>query len=66
MHLHASPSFTFGREEDLSVAYLRSVLNFLGVIEQKTVLLHGDKPELGEKMEFEAARQKLLALARRF
>ena len=66
MHLHASPSFTFGREEDLSIAYLRSVLKFLGVAEQETVLLHGDNPERGDIIEFEAARHKLLALARRF
>ena len=66
MHLHAGPSIAFGREEDHSVAYLRSVLNFLGVAEQKTVILHGDNPEHGDIIEFEAARHKLLALARRF
>ena len=66
LHLHATPSFTFGREHDLSVAYLRSVLNFLGVADQKTVLLRGDNPECREIIEYEAARRRLLTLARRF
>jgi FMN-dependent NADH-azoreductase len=42
VHLHAGPPFKFGQEQDLSVAYLRSVLNFLGVADQETVLLGGD------------------------
>lgn len=66
LHLHASPSFTFGREQDLSITYLRSVLNFLGVADQETVLLDGDDPELGDKDEYETARRRLLELARHF
>lgn len=66
LHLHAGPPYKFGQEQDLSVAYLRSVLNFLGVADQETVLLSGDHPEQGIKGEYEAARQRLLRLARRF
>jgi FMN-dependent NADH-azoreductase len=67
LHLHAGPSFTFGREQDLSVAYLSSVLNFLGIADQEKVLLQGDNPERGATIkEYEAARRRLLALARRF
>jgi FMN-dependent NADH-azoreductase len=66
LHLHAGPSFAFGGEQDLSVVYLRSVLNFFGVADQETVLLEGDDPERGAKEKYEAARRGLLELARRF
>lgn len=66
LHLHAGPPFKFGQEQDLSVAYLRSVLNFLGVAAQETVFLKGDDPEQGAKEEYEAARHNLLELAHGF
>jgi len=66
MHLHAGPSFKFGQEPDLSGAYLRSVLSFLGVTHQEAVLLDGDNPDQGSGEEYEAARRRLLELARRF
>ncbi len=56
----------FVQEQDQSVAYLRSVLNFLGVTDQETVLLEGDDSEQGTKEEYEAARRRLLELAQRF
>ena len=66
LHLHAGPPYKLGHEQDLSVAYLRSVLSFLGVANQETVLLEGDHPGQGAREEYEAARRKLLELARRF
>lgn len=66
LHLHACSPHGFVQEQDLSVAYLRSVLNFLGVADQETVILDGDHPEQGTKEEYEAARRRLLELARRF
>ena len=66
LHLHAGPPFKFGQEQDLSVAYLRSVLSFLGVAHQETVLLDGDDPDQGSREEYEAARRRLLELAQRF
>jgi len=66
MHLHAGPLYKFGLEQDLSVAYLRSVLNFLGVAHQETVLLEGDEPDHVSREEYEAARQRLLELAHHF
>jgi len=66
LHLHASPPYKFGQEQDLSVAYLRTVLSFFGVANQETVILEGDHPEHGTKGEYEAARRRLLELARRF
>jgi len=66
LHLHASPAYKFGQEQDLSVAYLRSVLSFFGVANQETVILEGDHPEQGTKEEYKAAGRRLLELARRF
>jgi len=66
LHLHAHPPYKFGHEQDLSVAYLRSVLNFLGVTAQKTVLISGDEPKLGFKEDHESARRMLLELAHCF
>ncbi len=43
-----------------------SVLGFLGVEDQETVLLQGDDPEQGAKEDFEAVRRSLLTLAQRF
>jgi FMN-dependent NADH-azoreductase len=66
LHLHAGPSFVFEQEQDLSAAYLRSILKFLGVADQEIMLLAGDHPEQGIKEEYEAARQRLLTMARDF
>lgn len=66
LHLHAGPSFKFGQEHDMSVPYLRSVLSFLGVADQKSVLLKGDEPDRVSGEEQEAARSRLLELAHRF
>ena len=66
IHLHATPLHKFGQEQDMSDAYLRSVLGFLGVTDQETVLLEGDDPEQCHKEEYENTRRRLLELARRF
>ena len=66
LHLHASPPYKFGQEQDLSAPYLRSVLSFLGVTDQETVLLEGDDPERISEGEHEKARHRLLELAQRF
>jgi len=66
LHLHAGPLYRFGKEQDRSLGYLQSMLSFLGVTDQETVLLEGDDPEKGSKEEYEAARHRLLALARGF
>ena len=66
LHLHAGLPYKFEQEQDLSVAYLRSVLNFLGVTDQEEMLLEGDDPEQGSKEEYETVRLRLLELAQRF
>jgi FMN-dependent NADH-azoreductase len=54
------------QEQELSVAYLRSLLNFLGVTDHETVILEGDDPERASGVEHEKARHRLLELAHRF
>jgi FMN-dependent NADH-azoreductase len=66
LHLHAAPPFPVGNEQDQSAPYLRSMLSFLGMTDQETVIIRGDDPELGSAAEQEEARQRLLKLARRF
>lgn len=66
LHLHAGPPYEFGQEQDLSVAYLNSVLNFFGVTAQEKVSLQGDDPERGAHGEYQAVRCKLFEVARRF
>lgn len=66
LHLHAGPPYEFGQEQDLSATYLSSILNFFGVTSQETVFLQGDDPERGPQGEYDAARRKLLEVARRF
>jgi len=66
LHLHATSPFRVGRESDLSVPYLSSVLNFFGITAQESVLLRGDRQEQGDQQEYEAARRDLLQLAHRF
>ena len=66
LHLHAGSPYAFGQEQDLSVAYLRSVLNFFGVADQESVLLQRDDMEQGSNGGFEEVRHRLLELARHF
>jgi FMN-dependent NADH-azoreductase len=66
IHLHARAPFRYGTEADLSVPYLRSVLNFLGVKEQETVVVAGDNPEVDVCEDYEMARRRLMDLALTF
>ncbi len=66
LHLHACSPYKFEQEQDQSAAYLRSVLNFLGVTDQETMLLEGDDPAQVPRKEHEKTRRRLLELARRF
>ena len=66
LHLHSCAPYKFVKEQDQSVAYLSSVLNFFCVSDQEKVLLVGDDPEQGSKEEYQEARCRLLELAQRF
>ncbi len=65
LHLHAGQPYGLGQEQDLSVTYLSSILNFFGVTAHETVLLRGDDLK-GSQEEYEKARRTLLKVARRF
>jgi FMN-dependent NADH-azoreductase len=66
LHLHAGPLHKFGQKQDMSGAYLCSILGFLGVTDQETVFLEGDDPERVSVGNHEKARHRLLELARHF
>jgi FMN-dependent NADH-azoreductase len=66
LHLHASPPYEFGQEQDRSVSYLSSVLHFFGVTAQETVIIQGDDPAQGSEQEYQAARRKLSDIVRHF
>ena len=66
LHLHADQPFAFGHEPHQGVPYLRSMLNFFGVIDQQTVLLEGDTLEQGADEAYETARHRVLKIAHRF
>jgi FMN-dependent NADH-azoreductase len=66
LHLHACSPHNFVKEQELSAAYLRSVLSFLGATDHETMLLEGDDHEQGAKDEYDTVRHRLLELARRF
>jgi len=64
LHLHALGPHKFGAENDLGAPYLSSVLNFLGVNRQTTVLLEGsDDPAKVPARTSHAERKMLLNLA---
>lgn len=66
LHLHACSPHNFLHEQELSVAYLRSLLNYLGVTDREALILEGDDPERASGVEHEKARHRLLELAHRF
>jgi FMN-dependent NADH-azoreductase len=66
LHLHACSPHNFVQEQELSVAYMRTVLTFLGVTDHETVILEDDNPERVSGGDHEKARQRLLELAQRF
>jgi len=66
LHLHACSPHDFVQEQELSVAYLRTLLNSFGVADQETAILQNDDPEQGSEEEYETVRLRLLELAPRF
>jgi FMN-dependent NADH-azoreductase len=63
LHLHACSPHNFEQEQELSVAYLRTLLNCFGVADQQTAILRNDDPEQGSQEEYETVRRRLLELA---
>lgn len=59
LHIHSSGGFHFGKEEDHSVPYLRSIMNFMGVEDFNAIVLEGVDavPEKEEEFKMLATRQ---------
>jgi len=67
LHLHSLGAICYGKEEDLSGSYLRSVLNSLGVEKQLTVQMEGsDDPRRQDPDRLSRWRRECLALAAQF
>lgn len=57
LHIHSSGGFHFGKEEDHSVPYLRSIMNFMGVEDFNAIVLEGVDAVPAKEKEF-----KMLAI----
>ena len=59
LHIHSSGGFHHGKEEDHSVPYLRSIMNFMGVEDFNAIVLEGVDavPEKEEEFRMLATRQ---------
>jgi len=59
LHIHSSGGFHHGKEEDHSVPYLRSIMNFMGVENFNAIVLEGVDavPEKEEEFKMLATRQ---------
>jgi FMN-dependent NADH-azoreductase len=59
LHIHSSGGFHHGKEEDHSVPYLRSIMNFMGVEDFNAIVLEGVDAVPEKEKEF-----KMLAIQR--
>lgn len=67
LHIHSSGGFHYGKEEDHSVPYLRSIMSFMGINDFETIVIEGIEilPELAEQFK-SMAIEKVLRVASRF
>jgi len=67
MHIHSSGGFHFGKEEDHSVPYLKSVMAFMGITDFESIVIEGVDAFPDRAEEFKsAAAQKARDMAARF
>lgn len=67
LHIHSTGGFHFGREEDHSVPYLRSIMNFMGIESFEAIVLEGVDAAPQRAQEFMSrAVEKALEAATRF
>jgi len=66
LHVHSSGGFHYGKEEDHSVPYLRSIMNFMGINDFETIVVEGVDavPEKEEEVKKLAIRQAIAAAAK--
>jgi len=67
LHLHSSGGFHYGKEEDHSVPYLKSIMNFMGIENFEAIVVEGVEaiPERAEEFNRQAI-VKTLEVAARF
>ena len=67
LHIHSTGGFHYGKEEDHSVPYLKSIMNFMGIEEFESIVLEGVDAVPQRAQEFKSqAIQKTLEAAARF
>ena len=67
LHIHSSGGFHHGKEEDHSVPYLRSIMNFMGVEDFNAIVLEGVDAVPAKEEEFKMlAIQQARAAAKSF
>lgn len=67
LHIHSSGGFHYGKEEDHSVPYLRSIMKFMGIEEFEAIVLEGvDAMPLRAQGFTNLAIEKALEAATRF
>jgi FMN-dependent NADH-azoreductase len=67
LHIHSSGGFHFGKEEDHSVPYLKSIMNFMGVQDFQSIVVEGVDAVPARAEEFKSmAREKALGAAMTF
>ncbi len=67
LNIHSSGGFHYGKEEDHSVPYLRSIMQFMGIDDFEAIVVEGVdmKPDLAEQFK-RVATEKALCAATRF
>jgi len=67
LHIHSSGGFHYGKEEDHSVPYLRSIMRFMGIDDFEAIVVEGvdAMPDVAEQFK-RVAIEKALYVATRF
>ncbi len=66
LHIHSSGGFHHGKEEDHSVPYLRSIMNFMGIDDFEAIVIEGVDavPDRAEEFKNLAIKKAQVAAAR--
>lgn len=67
LHIHSSGGFHYGKKEDHSVPYLKSITNFMGIKDFEAIVVEGVDaiPERAEEF-IRRAKEKTMEVAARF
>jgi len=65
LHIHSSGGFHFGKDEDHSVPYLKSIMGFMGIYDFKAIVVEGVDAipdRAGEFKEFAIEKARNMAV----